>query len=230
MQRICQTVGYAGRNHIVTTCGRIGNMGAILHPIHHVRRFCARPLQTHQNTMKANTTIIVTVLLCGIISASYGESVYERELKQLIEQRDKAIAAASAPITARFNTSAEQLLKRATQNGDLDAANKIKAAIGDGVPTQGATPPVGPIKDLKRELAGTTWIILPNTAPKGGLTDKLTFTDKVVEPGSYKYEATHNSVVVTFNKGGTQALELTRDGRHLQYPKGAVAYELATPK
>lgn len=180
--------------------------------------------------MKANITTIITVLLCALVSASYGQSAYERELNQLIEQRDKAIAAASAPITARFKTSAEQLLKRATQSGDLDAANKIKAVLGDSASASGTAPTDGSIKDLRRQLAGTTWIILPNTPLKGGLTNKLTFTDKVVEPGSYKYEATHNSVVVTFNKGATQALELTRDGRHLQYPKGPVAHELATPK
>src|SRR5688572_29904440 len=76
--------------------------------------------------------INIAVTLCAFVSAASGESAFERDLKQLIDQRDKAIAAAAAPINTRFNTAAEQLLRRATQSGDLDSANKIKAAMGGG--------------------------------------------------------------------------------------------------
>lgn len=172
---------------------------------------------------------LIAVLSCsGFIRLAHAESPYERELKDLIEQRDKAIAAATAPINDRFKAAAEQLLQRATRNNDLDAANKINGALGrltaGGAPTASLV-----IKDLRRQLAGTTWALLANVQPRGGLMNKITFNDKTVDPGNYKYEATHNTVVVTFNRGGTQALELTHDGQHLQYPKGPVAYELIVP-
>ena len=73
-------------------------------------------------------------------AAVYGESDFERELKQLVEQRDKARAAAIAPIDAKFKVAAEQLLRRATQRGDLEAANKINAAIGSTLPRGEARP------------------------------------------------------------------------------------------
>ncbi|MEQ1860474.1 MAG: hypothetical protein ABMA13_11115 [Chthoniobacteraceae bacterium] len=79
--------------------------------------------------MKTDSPVILITLLYAFAAASYGESAYERELKELIDQRDKAIAAAAVPISSRFKASAEQLLQRATRNGDLDAATKIKAAI-----------------------------------------------------------------------------------------------------
>lgn len=180
--------------------------------------------------MKLPRLLILASLVCALAPAAFGESPYERELKDLIEQRDVALKAATAPVNARFKAAAEQLLRRATQNNDLEAANKINAALGLLASATTATSPVGGLKDLRRQLAGTTWILLANVKPRGGLTNKITFTDKTVDPGNYKYEASRDSVVVTFNRGGTETLELTKDGLHLQYPKGAVAYELSIPK
>ena len=54
---------------------------------------------------------------------------FASDLAQLSEQRDKAISAATEPINRRYQTSLEQLLRKATQANDLETAVKIKEAI-----------------------------------------------------------------------------------------------------
>jgi hypothetical protein len=168
---------------------------------------------------------ISAILLCSLLSSSYGVSDIERELKRLMDERDQAIAEATAPVTARFKTAAEQLLQRALQTGDLDAANKIKTAIGDQASTQNALNAAGPLKDLRNHIAGTKWKAMPNAILPGGLGQNLSFTEKTVEPGNYRYDALHDSVTVTFNHGGKAVLMLAHDGVHLQLPKGPMIYE-----
>ena len=64
----------------------------------------------------------------------FAGSEYDRQLAELAAQRDKAIAEASEPINRRYQTSLEQLLRKATQANDLDAAVKIKNAIAAADP------------------------------------------------------------------------------------------------
>lgn len=71
-------------------------------------------------------TIIIFVLISTVV---WAETSFERELAQLKDQHEKAIAAAVEPINRRHQSSLEQLLRRATQANDLAAANKIKAEI-----------------------------------------------------------------------------------------------------
>lgn len=152
----------------------------------------------------------------------HAQSTYQRELAQLLDQRDKAIASATAPIQARFKQQAELLLQRAKQNNDAAAVAEIQAVVsGEQEP--------GVVRDLKRQLNGTKWKLLPNAPVRGGLTANLSFNDKTAEPGGYQYEATHSSVTVIFNRGGREVLELMPDGKHLRFAKGPAAYELSTP-
>jgi len=175
--------------------------------------------------MKTTPLAIVALLIGALLSRSYGISDTERELKRLMDERDQAIAAATAPVTARFKTAAQQLLQRAIQLGDLDAANKIRTAIGDETSTQNALNAAGPLKDLRNHIAGTKWKAVPGAILPGGLGQALSFTEKTVEPGNYKYDALHDNVTITFNHGGKAVLMLARDGVHLQLPKGPVVYE-----
>ena len=175
--------------------------------------------------MKTIPLAITAILACRLVSFSYGVSDTERELKRLMDERDQAIAAATAPITARFKAAADQLLQRALQAGDLDAANKIKTAIGDEASTQNALNAAGPLKDLRNHIAGTKWKAMPNAILPGGLGQNLSFTEKTVEPGNYRYDALHDTVTVTFNHGGKAVLMLAHDGVHLQQPKGPMIYE-----
>ncbi|MFM8981740.1 MAG: hypothetical protein ACKOLA_02335, partial [Spartobacteria bacterium] len=56
-------------------------------------------------------------------------SPFAKDIERLVKQRDSESAQAIAPIQKRFDLAAQQLLRKATQAGNLDAANKIKAAI-----------------------------------------------------------------------------------------------------
>ena len=114
--------------------------------------------------MKLNLIPALTILFVALTVASYGESAYERDLNQLVEQRDKTLAAATAPITARFKASAEQLLRRATQAGDLDAANKINAALAE-LGVAGVTDtPKSPLQSL---MDGSRWEWFNSPEPIG---------------------------------------------------------------
>ncbi|RYD31808.1 MAG: hypothetical protein EOP87_14015 [Verrucomicrobiaceae bacterium] len=67
------------------------------------------------------------------------------DIERLQMARDEAVAKATAPIDKKFRESLEALMKRATQAGDLEAANAIKAKIEELRP-----------KGVE-VLEGTTW-------------------------------------------------------------------------
>ena len=170
--------------------------------------------------MKSHLSSFITLSLFALGGAVHGQSAYERDLEQLIEQRDKALAAAAAPIHERFQATAEQMLRRATQAGDLAAATKIQAAIAANVQASRAG-----IKDLRKELAGTTWKSLPGKPVRPGLGPTFSLTEKDVQPGGYKYDVEKsNTVIITFNQGGTQVMTLAKGGTRLEFSLGAVDY------
>ena len=74
-------------------------------------------------------SLITTSLVLLIVLHAVAESPYERDLNQLKGQRDKALTAATDPINRRYKESLDDLLRRATQASDLDAATKIKEEI-----------------------------------------------------------------------------------------------------
>jgi formylglycine-generating enzyme required for sulfatase activity len=61
--------------------------------------------------------------------AQTANSPQERDIVRLMEQREKQIAQATAPIQRRFELATQQLLRKALQTGDLAAANKVKTMI-----------------------------------------------------------------------------------------------------
>jgi hypothetical protein len=65
------------------------------------------------------------------LAAQVGEpsSSYEKELLRLVEQRDKATAVAVAPIQKRFDLETQQLIRKVTQTGDLEATAKLNAIV-----------------------------------------------------------------------------------------------------
>ena len=72
---------------------------------------------------------ICILILTAASTRIHAESPYAREFQQLKDQRDKAASAALDPINRRYQTSIEQLLRRATQGNDLDTALKIKGEM-----------------------------------------------------------------------------------------------------
>ncbi len=155
-----------------------------------------------------NTTIIPTVVLAlfatPILAA---ESAFERDLKQLTEQREKALAAAVDPINRRYQTSLEQLLQRATQAKDLDAAVKIRETLANGsgsaVPGDNSKPKLSKAA-LERQLNKTAWRETAN-----GWVSDLRFDDDkmIVLPRSGGQRP------VTFRVGNDGCIKFTWDGK-----------------
>jgi hypothetical protein len=54
---------------------------------------------------------------------------YDRQVEVATEKRDKAVAQASEPINRDYLTTLQDLMKKATAAGDLEAALKIKTVI-----------------------------------------------------------------------------------------------------
>ncbi len=154
---------------------------------------------------------VIALLLFSLAGLCRGESDFERELKQLLDQRDKARAAAVAPIDAKFKVAAEQLLRRATQLGDLDSANKIKGALDGNVPLEAAKT----TSNLKKQLVGTKW--KADGHPRPGLPESFTFQEKTIEPSDHPYEVdAKDTITITFPKGAHQSMAL-KDGKRIEF-------------
>jgi formylglycine-generating enzyme required for sulfatase activity len=78
----------------------------------------------------------------------------EKELERLMAQRDREIASAVNPIQKRFELATQQLLRKALQTGDLEAANKLKAMIDQAGGSIGENK-VSDDKDMVRVEGGT---------------------------------------------------------------------------
>ncbi len=68
---------------------------------------------------------------CLVLAACplLAETDIGREMNQLQDQHNKAVAAATEPLKRRYQTSLEQLLKRATQANELDTALRIREQL-----------------------------------------------------------------------------------------------------
>ena len=105
-------------------------------------------------------------------------SDFEEKLKVLTQQRDKAVAAATEPIQLKYMIELEKLMKKATKDGDLEAAIKIRdkiAAEKDRGKPKNAT-------ELKEYLARKTWNIR-NKKPDAKIAYTITFNDD----GTFKH-------------------------------------------
>ena len=80
------------------------------------------------------TIIYVALNIVIFTPLVFADSEYDRQLAALAAERDKAIAGATEPINRRYQAALEQLLRRATQSSDLEAAVKIKAALAAADP------------------------------------------------------------------------------------------------
>jgi len=165
---------------------------------------------------------LLVTIACLVISSTgaRADSEYERELKQLVDRRNSAAAAAAAPINDKFRAEAEQLLRQATQSGNTEAAKRIKAAIEDA-----AGHPTDEMKDLHKQLVGSTWTAGNPNQMRPGLGATLTFTDTQVNPGGYLYEVdSRNTVTILFKGGDRQVMLLDKDGKQLKLTFGTSDY------
>ena len=110
--------------------------------------------------MKNQLHILALMLIACAASGARAQAPYERELKQLTEQRDRALAAATEPINRRYQVALEELLQRASRNKDLETSLKITESLkqlqhdmaASSLRAVGATG-----KSLQERLLKTTW-------------------------------------------------------------------------
>ena len=113
---------------------------------------------------------VIRYLFVLTVSSAFAESPFLRELAQLTAQRDQALSAAAEPINRRYKEGLEALGRRATQANDLDAAIKIREAMGQIPAAQSPmAPPLAPATTpvpgkvlitkhaLEKALEGTNW-------------------------------------------------------------------------
>ena len=79
----------------------------------------------------------------------------DKELVRLVDQRDKAAAIAAGPAEKRFDLAAQQLIRKATQTGNLDAAIKLKAMIAEAK-TSAASAPIEVAKIGSKSPSGSS--------------------------------------------------------------------------
>ncbi len=102
--------------------------------------------------MKTSTKHFILYGLLSLSPCLFGQSPFERDLAKLKSQKQKAVAAAIAPIEFRYQEEIEKLLRKATQAGDLQAALKIRSELGK---------PVG-LPDAAIEFNGKWYCIYPD--------------------------------------------------------------------
>jgi hypothetical protein len=79
----------------------------------------------------------------------------DKELLRLVDQRDKAAAIATAPVEKRFHLAAQQLIRKATQTGNLDAAIKLKDMTAEAK-TSATSAPVEVAKIGSKSSSGSS--------------------------------------------------------------------------
>lgn len=97
--------------------------------------------------MRSRSSFLVLGLTLSAVMIQPLRADLSEDIERLQLARDEAVAKATAPIDKKFRESLEALMKRATQAGDLEAANAIKAKIEELRP-----------KAVDAGLDGTTWV------------------------------------------------------------------------
>jgi hypothetical protein len=145
--------------------------------------------------MNAKTASIACVALCSLPLLTFAQSLYQTQLKQLTEQRDKALAAAAQPINKKYQESLEQLLLRASRSNDAEAV----AAIADAFKALGAKPESEPsgglatqerIRDL---LTSNVWVHRGDAHYKFTKNGRFEFVEGN-QKGRYKIDPKTSSV------------------------------------
>lgn len=172
---------------------------------------------------------LLSLCLAGFTSSHGAESFYDRELQQLTEQHDKALAAAAAPINRNYQTALEQLLVRTTRNKDLEASAKVVAALrAIGAPAALPTAPEPPaqtgalskaqIEDL---LTGKSWVHNGLFHYKFTKDGKMTLTEDR-RRGRYQIDEKNGFVAFTWDTGvfPGEGIKLNPDGLAFTHNKG----------
>jgi hypothetical protein len=156
---------------------------------------------------------LLTSIAAALVATSVpilAASPIEQEFKQLQQQRDKAIADATDPINRRYQVALEQLLRKATQANDLDAALKIRQFL------QGQAQPAE--KSNGREFIGRWTIAMPDNGWHAEVEIKKDGTYHQTSPaGGFDevWEATGDTLKLTNKTKGINTFSLPMKNRTL---------------
>jgi hypothetical protein len=112
--------------------------------------------------MKPNSILPFILAALIAVPTTFAESTYEREMKQLRDQRDKAVADATKALNARYQQSLDLVYRRALQAKDPTAA-ALKTELETLGPlrpaplTPAAPPPAA--SSLPRTMVGTWKVV-----------------------------------------------------------------------
>ena len=134
------------------------------------------------------TARYLATLGCVVLSASplLAESDIGREMIRLQDDYNKAVVAATEPLSRRYQASLEQLLQRATLAKDTENASKIKTQL-TALQAATASPNAKPKhtrESLHQLLMTTEWIWSAKSELDRSNTTHVTFTrDQFVMSG-----------------------------------------------
>lgn len=170
-------------------------------------------------------TIVQLILAAAIaVPSALAESTYEREMKQLREQRDKAVADATKALNARYQQSLDLVYRRALQAKDptSDAIKTELEALGPVRPPLGApvaSPPAA--SSLPRTMIGM-WKVVHI----GNHREKWEFKEDgtcAITPGTSQipdkfctWSKSKEKIEVRYQNGDITALELPIKAGKLQ--------------
>ena len=162
--------------------------------------------------MKSPFAVFAALIFCA--STLRAESAFEREFTQAREQRDKAIASAVDPINRRYQTTLEQLLRKATQANDLDAALKIQNELK-------SIRSVSPSIDLRAAIEEKEW-----TWERPAVFEWIKFK----RDGTLQHQAGWNG---TWKIAGPRSVNITTPNNTsgvLEFNENATAYKATSGK
>jgi hypothetical protein len=169
---------------------------------------------------------ILPFILAALIAvpAALAESTYEREMKQLRDQRDKAVADATKALTARYQQSLDLVYRRALQAKDptADAIKTELEILGPLRPAAGApTAPPPAAGSLPRTMVGTWKVVhIGNHREKWEIKEDGTCA---ITPGTSQipdrfctWSKNKEKIEVRYQNGEITALELPIKSGKLQ--------------
>ncbi len=91
------------------------------------RKWAGKPFM--KTSMRDTTVVAAMIVFAFGGSAQSADAMFDKELNQLTERKEKEVAAALEPINRRYRASLQQLLDRARKANASDAVARISGAI-----------------------------------------------------------------------------------------------------
>lgn len=134
-----------------------------------------------------------------------GEPGYDKQLADLLSERNKALSVATDPIFHRYRAALDELLQKATRANDLESALKIKAAMD-------ASPRISFGSGFQGRWANARIKSRLQFNPDGVFQE---FWNGEIQEGRWE-EVSKKEVKVTLNTGAVHEYQLSEDGNSVK--------------